>query len=95
MYTREHVRASTNHMHAFRIRRGRRTDMDTMAATLRLSVSEQEQIRQKCIEINKLLVKMGKQPMRDSELVHKILGISIACAKLNKEGEVELEGCEG
>lgn len=44
-----------------------------MAATLRLTQWEQDTIRQKAIRINQALVKAGKMPLRDSELLHLIL----------------------
>ena len=62
-----------------------------MGKTVRLSDSETEAIRQKAIEINKLLIKQGRQPWKDSELVHKILEKSVACARLNSNGELVLE----
>lgn len=61
-----------------------------MPTNIRLTQQEQEQLRQKAIEINKLLVKQGRQPLRDSELVHKILEKSLAYAQLTSSGEVEL-----
>ncbi|MGN2436279.1 hypothetical protein [Pseudomonas syringae] len=46
---------------------------DGMATNVRLTTAEQEAIRQKAIEFNKILIKQGKQPLRDSELVHKMV----------------------
>lgn len=62
-----------------------------MPATIRLTNAEQEAIRQKCIEINKLLVKRGMPPMRDSELVHKILEKTVAYVQISASGEVVIE----
>lgn len=62
-----------------------------MSKTVRLSDAEQEAIRQKAIEINKLLIKQGKQPLKDSELVHKILEKTVAYVRLNAAGEVVVE----
>lgn len=62
-----------------------------MATNVRLTNAEQEAIRQKAIEINKLLIKKGMQPLRDSELVHKILEKSVPYARLNESGEVVVE----
>ncbi|PPS27043.1 hypothetical protein BVY11_20980 [Pseudomonas amygdali pv. morsprunorum] len=64
---------------------------DGMATNVRLTNAEQEAIRQKAIEINKLLIKKGMQPLRDSELVHKILEKSVPYASLSEAGEVVLE----
>jgi hypothetical protein len=62
-----------------------------MSKQLRLSESEQEAIREKAIEINKLLIKKGLPPLKDSELTHKILELSISYVKLNSEGELFLD----
>lgn len=59
-----------------------------MPSNIRLTKSEQEAIRQKAIEINKLLVKRGLEPIRDSELTHIILEKSVACVQLNERGEI-------
>lgn len=59
-----------------------------MPSTLRLSEDEQEQLRKKCIEINKLLIKMGKEPIKDSELAHIILRESITYVEVSQSGEI-------
>ncbi|TLX52747.1 hypothetical protein DN824_22075 [Stutzerimonas nosocomialis] len=61
-----------------------------MPTNLRLTADEQDALRKKAIEINKLLVKQGMQPLRDSELAHKILEKSIACAEVTSKGEIVL-----
>lgn len=63
----------------------------TMPATLRLTTVEQESLRKKCIEINKLLIKQGRQPMKDSELAHFLLEKSVTCVEVNEHGELVLE----
>ncbi|WP_350649702.1 hypothetical protein [Pseudomonas sp. HY13-MNA-CIBAN-0226] len=62
-----------------------------MATNVRLTTAEQEAIRKKAIEFNKILIKNGKQPMRDSELVHKILEKSVPYARITESGEVIIE----
>jgi len=62
-----------------------------MSKLLRLSESEQEAARLKAIEINKLLIKRGLPPLKDSELLHKILELSISYTKLSAEGELFLD----
>lgn len=62
-----------------------------MPTNIRLTQGEQEQLRQKAIEINKLLVRQGRQPLRDSELAHKILEKSLPCVQLSPAGEIELD----
>jgi hypothetical protein len=61
-----------------------------MPRTIRLSDKEQEEIRTKCIEINKLLIKDGKEPYKDSELVHKMLD-KIKNVKINKSGDIYID----
>ena len=62
-----------------------------MGKTVRLSDAETEAVRQKAVEINKLLIKQGLQPLRDSELVHKILEKSVPYAQLNTKGEIVID----
>lgn len=62
-----------------------------MATNVRLNDMEQEAIRKKCIEINKLLIGNNKEPLKDSELVHKILDLSITYAKVSTKGEIYLD----
>lgn len=63
----------------------------SMPATLRLTAAEQELLRKKCIEINKLLIKQGKQPLRDSELAHFLLEKSVSYIEVGESGELKLE----
>lgn len=58
--------------------------------TLRIKESQEEKIRQIAISFNKKLVQMGKQPMRDSELVHELLNEALEKAMLNENGKVEI-----
>ncbi|MEF9673167.1 hypothetical protein QNM99_17250 [Pseudomonas sp. PCH446] len=64
---------------------------EAMATNVRLTAGEQEAIRQKAIEINKLLIKQGRQPLRDSELVHKILEKSVPYVRLSESGEIVVD----
>lgn len=63
----------------------------TMPTNIRLTKLEQEQLRQKAIEINKLLIKEGLEPLKDSEIAHKILEKSIPYVRLNKSGEIYID----
>lgn len=62
-----------------------------MPTTVRLTDEEQEKIRKKCIDINKLLISKEKTPMRESELVHLILEKTITCVKVDKEGGIYID----
>lgn len=63
----------------------------SMPATLRLTNAEQELLRKKCIEINKLLIKQGRQPIRDSELAHFLLEKSVSYVEIGESGELRLD----
>lgn len=62
-----------------------------MAINLRLSDWEQNELRKKCTEINKLLIKENKEPMKDSELAHAILKKAITNVKLDKNNNIYIE----
>lgn len=57
---------------------------------LRIKEIQSESLRKKCIEINKILISMNKEPMKDSEIAHKILDIGIKSIFVNKYGELEM-----
>ena len=61
-----------------------------MIKMLRIKEIQSESIRKKCIEINKILISMNKEPMKDSEIAHKILDIGIKSIFVNKYGELEM-----
>lgn len=61
-----------------------------MPVTLRLNDWEQDEIRKKAVEINKALVKAGKQPLKDSELTHEILKKAIPQVRVSASGEIEI-----
>jgi len=61
-----------------------------MPKTLRLTKTEEKQLHEKCIEINKALIGAGKMPMRESELAHKILEKTIRYTKINKSGDLTI-----
>lgn len=62
--------------------------MDHMPTNIRLNEWEQEEIRKKAVEINKVRIKNGREPYKDSEVVHKILEISLPCVKVAADGDV-------
>ncbi len=59
-----------------------------MAKTFRLSDKEDERIRRKCNEINKILVEQGCEPIKDSEFLHKVLDKAINMAKVSESGDI-------
>lgn len=61
-----------------------------MAATLRLSDKEQETIRTIAIKVNKKLTEMEKAPLKDSELVHRVLEVALKNVSVNLKGEIEI-----
>lgn len=63
-------------------------ESDNMVTAVRLTREEQELLRKKCIEINKLLIKANQMPLRESELVHKILEKTMTCIDVNNKGEI-------
>lgn len=65
--------------------------MPHVPTTIRLNTEEQELIRKKSIEINKMLIKTGQEPLKDSEIVHKILALSVPYAAVGRDGNVMLD----
>ncbi len=51
-------------------------------------IPEQERLRRKAIELNKVLINRGLEPIKDSELVHRILDQTIEAAEVSSSGEV-------
>jgi enoyl reductase-like protein len=62
-----------------------------MGKSVRLSDAETEAIRNKAIDINKLLIAKGVPPLKDSELVHKILDLSVAYVQMKPDGTLFLD----
>lgn len=62
--------------------------MKEMPENIRLTRQEQEDLRKKAVEINKQLVAKGKQPVKDSELAHRILEQAIKRTRLTASGEI-------
>ncbi|MEQ1081450.1 hypothetical protein [Acinetobacter seifertii] len=59
-----------------------------MAVTVRLNDKEQESLRKKCVELNKILINKNLQPIKDSELVHIILDQAIENVEISANGKV-------
>lgn len=60
------------------------------AKMLRLKEEEVEKVRQKAIEINKKLIKLDREPIKDSELLHIVIDLGINNIVVNKNGELEI-----
>lgn len=61
---------------------------DEMTTNVRLTVSEQEALRKKAVLINQRLVKNGKQPLRDSTIVHFILEEALQRLEVGSSGSM-------
>ncbi len=61
-----------------------------MIKMLRIKDVQSEKLRKKSIEINKILISLNREPMKDSEIAHKILKIGIKSIFVNKYGELEM-----
>ena len=61
-----------------------------MVKMLRLNEEEVEKVREKAIEINKKLIRVEKEPVKDSELMHIILKLGTENIIVNKDGELEI-----
>lgn len=62
-----------------------------MGMSFRINKMEQEAIRKKAVELNRKLVEAGRSPLRDSELVHKILIKAIKNSELNENFDVVIK----
>lgn len=62
-----------------------------MPTNIRLSKEEQKELSEKYLEVNKVLINMGKRPIQESELVHLVLEKSINNIKVSKDGEIYLD----
>lgn len=58
--------------------------------TLRMKESQKENIRRLSINVNKKLVQLGKQPMRDSELAHALLNEALERATVDDNGNLTI-----
>lgn len=59
-----------------------------MAEMLRLNTKEKELLREKAVEINKILIGKRLEPVKDTELAHIILEESIGCAEVTASGKI-------
>lgn len=59
-----------------------------MVQSVRLNEKEQEMLRKKAVELNKVLIQKGQQPVRDSELVHILIEQGIDLVEIGNSGNV-------
>lgn len=60
-------------------------------STLRIKPKQKEEVRKKAIEINKLLIKKGMEPLKDSELIHAVIDEGIKIVMVTEDGRVKLD----
>ncbi|MFW2015499.1 MULTISPECIES: hypothetical protein [Acinetobacter] len=61
-----------------------------MVQSVRLNDLEQEKLRKKAVELNKVLIQKGQQPIRDSELVHILIEEAIELIEINNSGKLTI-----
>lgn len=59
-----------------------------MVDIVRIKKDEERKIREKCIYFNKLLIDKNMMPLKESELVHKLLDVALDNAKLDENGNI-------
>jgi hypothetical protein len=62
-----------------------------MPMTFRLTDKEQRDIEVKCREINKILINNDHKPIKESELLHEILKLSVSKIEATKGGDIILD----
>ncbi len=61
-----------------------------MPTNIRLTKSEQTMLRNKSIEINKVLIMSGHIPLQESEIIHWLLEECINKLKAGNSGELKI-----
>lgn len=62
-------------------------DILKMVQSVRLNDQEQELLRKKAVELNKILIQKGQQPLRDSELVHILIEQGLDLIEVGNSGK--------
>ena len=62
-------------------------DIFEMVQSVRLNDQEQELLRKKAVELNKVLIQKGQQPLRDSELVHILIEEGLDLIEVGSSGK--------
>jgi hypothetical protein len=58
--------------------------------TLRIKDAQEEQIRLLAVDLNKKLVALGRQPLKDSELTHELLNEALTRATVSSDGKITI-----
>jgi len=58
--------------------------------SLRLKIKEEELLRKKSIEINKVLINSNRQPISESELLHEIIEEGLKRTEAGKEKRITI-----
>jgi len=67
------------------------TEDKKLPSTLRLKPQEQDLLRAKSIEINKVLITNDHAPLTESELAHMVLEMTLKRVKADKDGTVFID----
>lgn len=64
--------------------------MNKMVQSVRINEQEQEMLRKKAVELNKVLIQKGEQPLRDSELIHILVEEGLELLEVSNSGAVKI-----
>lgn len=64
--------------------------MNKMVQSVRINDQEQEMLRKKAVELNKVLIQKGQQPLRDSELIHILVEEGLELLEVSNSGTVKI-----
>lgn len=62
-----------------------------MSMNLRINDEQHEAVRNKAIKINKELILLGKEPIRDSKLLHLIITLGVDLIDVLPNGEIGIK----
>lgn len=63
-----------------------------MAEMIRLNSKEKELLREKAVEINKILIAKRLEPVKDTELAHIVLEQGIKYVEVTESGKIKVRG---
>lgn len=64
--------------------------INEMVQSVRINDKEQELLRKKAVELNKVLIQKGQQPLRDSELIHILIDEGLELLEISNSGAVKI-----